>query len=245
MKWQDVISITWLRVIYVLGSVISLAMIALISVDWRSTTASDTTVKVTLSDLPARGVTEPSPPEWLTPEPLPFPSMTSLRDGMRSRFKIPAAEFKLAVERPQSWSYLELSEDQVRFQNSNSSEEYVSFSAGCFGDCDRVESNIAESLASHVEHDYHRGQDPRVVHWYVHHKTWVEYSLLYRESDGRAWMTGVSVRWSPQWLNALKCTYRAPVNFPYESEQVLHLAWDIWAVEFIRYCRRYEVLSWE
>ena len=249
LRWRDVIPSEWLKLVYLLASVIAMAVISLLWRDW-TTSALDPVQESDRDQLVRTGDTRRrsevrAKPEWLIPEPLPFPPLTQLTGGVKSRFKIPAAEFKLSIERPQSWTLLELSEEQVRFQEGGKSEEYVAFATGCFGDCDRMEENIADSLAVHVERDHHRGLDPRVVHWYVHNKTWVEYSLLYRESDGRAWMTGVSMRWSPEWLNAIKCTYRAPVLFPYESERVLHLAWDIWAVEFIRYCRQYEVLSWE
>ena len=245
LRWRDIIPSHWLKLIYLLGTLIALSLISLIWTDWRSHDQDNELESHSLSkSIDTVGV-DRQRPDWLIPEPLPFPSMTPLANGVKSRFKIPAAEFQLSIEHPDSWSLLELSEEQVRFQAEGEGDEYAAFATGCFGDCDRMEENIAESLAAHVERDHHRGLDPRVVHWYVHNKTWVEYSLLYRKSDGRAWMTGISFRWTSEWLNAIKCTYQAPVLFPYESERVLHLAWDIWAVEFIRYCRQYEVLSWE
>ena len=247
LTWSNIFSRSWLSLTCILSMVLSLTVCALFAVPpaSRSTELADPSLKTQITSQSA----SIELPEWLTPEPLPFPQVSQLPNTIKKRFKIPEAEFTLALQHPSSWQMIPIAGDTVRFQDAqqdpSQGQEYLSFSAGCFGDCENLESNIAESLGRHVERDYRRGLDPRVLHWYVHHKTWVEYSVLYRQSDGTAWMTGSSLRWSPEWLNVLKCTYRAPVNFPYENEEVLHLAWDHWASEFIRYCRNYEVLSWD
>ena len=251
LTWSNIFSRSWLSLTCILFILLCLTVIGLFFIPHFSLDITSTKSKVLSSSSAQSQTSMIDLPEWLIPEPLPFPKVPDLANPVRKRFKIPEAEFTLALKHPASWQMLAIAGDTVRFQTRdqgkklNQGQEYLSFSAGCFGDCEKLENNIAESLAQHVERDYHRGLDPRVLHWYVHHKTWVEYSLLYRQSDGTAWMIGSSVRWSPEWLNVLKCTYRAPVNFPYENEKVLHLAWDRWASEFIRYCRNYEVLSWD
>ena len=244
LRWQNIFSRRWSLIVYFFSTIVCLTLLASLGV--RSLHL-DHPKKLTVEVSQVEGIEKEGKKiaEWLIPEPLPFPTVAPLANATTKYFKIPEAEFKLAIQKPKAWSFMALAGDTVRFQDSSHNDEYISFSAGCFGDCETIEVNIAESLANHVQRDHHRGLDPRVVHWYVHHKTWVEYSLLYRESDGTAWMIGTSVKWSPEWLNALKCVYRAPVIFPYESEEVLHLAWDIWAVEFIRFCRNYEVVSWD
>jgi hypothetical protein len=244
LRWQDVLSRRWSVVIYFIAMIVSVCLLASLGVvSLNPKGLQEQTLEAVYK--PASGVKETKLPEWLIPKPLPFPTVTAHPNAQRESFKIPEAEFNLAIKKPKTWTFMALAGDTIRFQDVTHNDEYVSFSAGCFGDCETIESNIAESLSSHVQRDHHRGLDPRVVHWYVHHKTWVEYSVLHRETDGTAWMIGISLKWSPKWLNALKCVYRAPVVFPYESEEVLHLAWDIWAVEFIRFCRNYEVISWD
>ena len=248
LTWSNIFSRSWLLLCYALFMTICLVLCGLLSLSSPKQDSSKLAANLKESSL-GKATKPIELPEWLVPEPLPFPKVAVLPNAVKKRFKIPEAEFTLAIQHPASWELLPIAGDTVRFQdpqqNPQQGQEYVSFSAGCFGDCEKLETNIAESLAQHVERDYHRGLDPRVLHWYVHHKTWVEYSLLYRQGDGTAWMIGSSLRWSSEWLNVLKCTYRAPVNFPYENEEVLHLAWDNWAGEFIRYCRNYEVLSWD
>ena len=244
LRWQNIFSKRWSSIVYFFLTIVCLTLLACLGV--RSLNVLNQKVLVVEVNQIERIEKEVKKvADWLIPEPLPFPTVTALTNATKKSFKIPEAEFKLAIQKPKPWSFMALTGDTVRFQDLSHNDEYVSFSAGCFGDCETIEANIAESLSNHVQRDHHRGLDPRVVHWYVHHKTWVEYSLLHRENDGTAWMIGISVKWSPEWLNALKCVYRAPVIFPYESEEVLHLAWDIWAVEFIRFCRNYEVVSWD
>lgn len=244
LKWQDIFSSSWLGIVHYLSSIIALCLLVLLSLTvLNPSQQKGIEQRKEVIATPKSNISKQ--PEWLIPEPLPFPPFSPHPNAKRERFKIPEAEFDLAIEKPVNWTLIELAGDTVRFQSNREINESVTFSAGCFGDCENIEGNIAESLSRKVEQDHHRGRDPRVVHWYVHHKTWVEYSLLYRDRDGDAWMVGTSLKWSSEWLNALKCIYKAPVSFPYESEEVLHLAWDIWAIEFIRYCRKYDILSFE
>jgi len=183
---------------------------------------------------------------WFIPEPLPFPVVRDDARLKRRKFELSEAGMGLSVLMPPLWKKESLdAEDQLRFHDPAHRDEYVRYSAGCFGSCDDLEENIAESLIRRAQRDYHKGLDPRVVHWHVHHKTWVEYSLLYRDLQGAAWLVGVSTRWSNKWLYALRCEYRASIQLPYERQEVLHLAWDVWAPQFIRFCRQYEVTSWE
>ena len=120
----------------------------------------------------------------------------------------------------------------------------LTFSAGCFGSCDTIEDNIANALKVYLSDLTRQGRAPRLTHWHVHHSAWVEFSVLTNEGDTTR-LTGVSVRWSPKWLNALRCEMSAPIAFPAESEEVLHLAWDMWAPLFVSRCRELKVLSWE
>lgn len=243
LRWNTVFQPRWLFLIAMIGGFVSIILISYLIFVARifhlepepqvGQASSPTTEKKAQT-------------AWLNPEPLPFPHVLPVPLEALQRFQIPDAEFSLAAAIPQNWDQAVLSSgDIVRFQNTEIQKEYVIYSAGCFGACEDLERNIAESLMEFVRRDHRIGKDPRVVHWHIHHKAWAEFSLLYRDSRGDAWMLGVSTRWENAWLNALRCEYRAPIHFPYEREEVLHLAWDTWVSQFIRLCRNYEVLSWE
>lgn len=252
LTWRHIFTPSWSLFVYLFSVILSLTLALLLSYEVQFSKIIQSAyiqhVLRTSDTQDESGHTQSKQvtvPEWLIPEPLPFPKLKPLENGTVTQFKIPEAEFTISIEQPNDWSKIILAGDTVRFQPQDQMNQHSTFSAGCFGDCDRLEQNIANSLSMHVEQDHDRGLDPRVMHWYVHHKAWVEYSLLYRKDDGSAWLSGSSLRWSEEWLNVIKCTYRAPINFPYENEEVLHLAWDIWAPEFIRYCRNYKVISWD
>ena len=182
-------------------------------------------------------------------EPLPFPLMSE--DSSRNRstkersFKINDAEFTLKVRTSKQWAKVNLSGEAVRFGSKDRLDGELIYSAGCFGPCDTIEDNIALSLSAELRRYTHQGKIPRVTHWHVHHKTWVEYSILYQDSQGQAWLHGASIRLSNQWINALKCEYTAPIDLSFQNIEILHLAWDPWVIKFIDMCRNYKVVSWE
>jgi hypothetical protein len=190
----------------------------------------------------------PSEVSYLIPRPLPFPEPAPIQGQRAYTFSIPDAEFELRVKAPVGWAARPLSGEVVRFEPARSSAQErstrLTFSAGCFGSCDTIEDNIANALKVYLNDLTRQGRAPRLTHWHVHHRAWVEFSVLTSEGD-TARLTGVSVRWSPEWLNALRCEMSAPIDFPAESEEVLHLAWDLWAPLFVTRCRDYEVISWE
>lgn len=188
------------------------------------------------------------PPPFLIPEALPFPLDEELPKQEPYAFRIPNAEFSLEVEAPVSWAWRALTSDVVRFSpKTPMSPEPLSvltFSSGCFGSCDDLSKNISGSLSRHLEALSRQGLTPRVTHWYVHHQGWVEYSFLTDGADGQAVLNGVSMRWEEEWLNALRCEMSAPIDYPIESEELLHLAWKQWIPLFVKRCRMYKVLSW-
>ena len=102
-----------------------------------------------------------------------------------------------------------------------------------------------EVVITHLRTLSRQGVNARVVHWHVHHASWLEYSLLTDNAEGQAQLTGVTLRWEDEWLNALRCEMSAPIELPFEHEEVLHLAWDLWAPLFVSRCRELKVLSWE
>lgn len=185
---------------------------------------------------------------YLIPRPLPFPEPRPLTGQQAYTFEIPDAEFELRVRAPAGWAARPLSGEVVRFEparpDAAERNTRLTFSAGCFGSCDTIEDNIANALKMYLNDLTRQGRAPRLTHWHVHHSAWVEFSVLTSEGEVTR-LTGVSVRWSPKWLNALRCELSAPIDFPAESEEVLHLAWDEWAPLFVTRCREYEVLSWE
>lgn len=189
-----------------------------------------------------------APPPFVIPQPLPFPTTRELPKQEHYRFRIPNAEFSLEVQAPEQWSWRALTSDVVRFSPKSAlspeSSSVLTFSSGCFGSCDDLSQNIAESLQRHLHALNRQGITPRVTHWYVHHKSWVEYSILTDSADGQAMLMGVSMRWEEEWLNALRCEMSAPIDYPLESEELLHLAWKQWSPLFVRRCRKYKVLSW-
>ena len=189
-----------------------------------------------------------SPPPFVIPSPLPFPELRALDDQRSYSFRIPNAEFSLQVSAPREWAWRALTGDVVRFApESPSSPEpgsVLTFSSGCFGSCDDLSDNISSSLQQHIQALTRQGMTPRVTHWHVHHRGWVEYSLLTDSPEGQATLTGVSMRWEEEWLNALRCEMSAPIDYPLESEELLHLAWNQWAPLFLARCRDYKVLSW-
>lgn len=245
VTWRDLFPHR-LRRLCLLGSlVVTLAILCCLVVEAQHQRSTLDTVKMAAQSQHTQTVSKVEA-QWINPEPLPFPTVHPEPLSSLRRFKIPDAEFHLASSIPKAWKPVTLrSGEMVRFQNPQQRGEYAVFSAGCFGACEDVERNIAESLMTFVQRDHRLGRDPRVVHWHVHHKAWAEFSLLYRNTKGETWMIGISTRWEKDWLNALRCEYRAPIHFPYEQEEVLHLAWDMWATQFIKLCRQYEVLSWE
>lgn len=181
----------------------------------------------------------------LIPKPFPFPSYSRFTEEREETFKIPDAEFTLRISKPILWSKTNLNGETVQFRGIDRFEGEIIFKTGCFGSCDTLDKNIANSLESKIKRYSHQGKNPRVVHWHVHHKTWVEYSILYYDSEGHPWLHGSSLRWDSSWLNALQCDYRASIDFHSENEDVLHFAWDGWAPFFVHYCRDYKVVSWE
>lgn len=196
---------------------------------------------------PSQSIVETLPP-FVIPEPFPFPTLQELPKQERYTFRIPNAEFSLEVHAPELWEWKALTSDLVRFSpNSPTSPEpftRFSFSSGCFGSCDDLSQNIAESLQRQLQTLNRQGITPRVMHWYVHHKSWVEYSILTDDAEGQALLTGVSIRWEEEWLNALRCEMVAPIDYPLENEEVLHVAWKQWIPLFVKRCRKYKVLSW-
>ena len=183
----------------------------------------------------------------LIPDGFPFPEVdaSAFTSEKSHTFRITDAEFTLKVSVPSKWQKFNLGTEAVRFDSGSRYSGEVTFSTGCFGNCDTLERNIARSLSTHIRKVERQGRIPRVTHWHVHHKTWIEYSFLFRDAQGQAWLNGVTVKWSPQWLNAIRCEYLAPIDLAFENEEVLHFAWDGWAPAFIHYCRDFKVLSWE
>ena len=248
MRWGDYITSRLIRVGLIFSSLVSLSVVCIVinaaERPPRAPGQVDEAQELSEAEAPADQQTQEL--KWFIPEPLPFPVVRDDPSLKLKRFELSEAGIGLSVLMPPTWKKISLdAEDQLRFHDPSTRDEYVKYSAGCFGSCDTLEENIAESLTRRAQRDYHKGLDPRVVHWHVHHKTWVEYSLLYRDLEGDSWLVGVSTRWSDRWLYALRCEYRAPIELPYERQEVLHLAWDVWAPQFIRFCRQYEVTSWE
>lgn len=188
-------------------------------------------------------------PPLLIPEPLPFPAQLSVQDQVPYRFKVPNAEFTLEARAPRLWGWKALSGEVVRLAPSGPEspepKSVVTVSTGCFGPCDDLSRNIANALITHLRTLSRQGVNARVVHWHVHHASWLEYSLLTDNAEGQAQLTGVTLRWEDEWLNALRCEMSAPIELPFEHEEVLHLAWDLWAPLFVSRCRELKVLSWE
>jgi hypothetical protein len=197
---------------------------------------------------PQAQASQSAPPAFLIPQPLPLPMRGELPSQERSKFRIPNAEFSLSVQVPEQWEWRALTSDLVRFTPksplSPEPKTVLTFSSGCFGSCDDLSKNIASALQRHLHALNRQGITPRVTHWHVHHKGWVEYSILTDSADGQAMLTGVSLRSEEEWLNALRCEMSAPIDYPLESEELLHLAWRQWAPLFVLRCRNYKVLSW-
>ena len=185
----------------------------------------------------------------LTPNQFPFPDSIPLRSHKTVKFAIPDAEFTLSVSIPQKWKKVNIRSDVVRFGTSNLLEGELKFSNTYLDREPTIEQNIATSLEQQITVEQHHysyySQSIHVLHWHIHHKTWVEYSLLYEDEEGQSWMHGVSLRWNPDWLNVIRCQYIAPVHIPQKNTELLHLAWDLWVSQFIQHCRKYEVVSWE
>ena len=118
-------------------------------------------------------------------------------------------------------------------------------SSGCFGSCESLEDNIAESMTRRVQRDYRAGLDPHVIYWRVHHQTWNEYALLYRDSAKRIWLVGISTQWSRKWLYPVRCEYRQAIRLERMDQASLQRAWERWAPSFTKLCRDYQVTSWE
>lgn len=194
---------------------------------------------------------------WI-PQPLMVPKIS--RDTLtsekwsREQFELAEAGLKLSVTLPPSWDRLQV-EGQVRFQppqrregahtTSSRRGEYVRYTSECFGSCESLEENIAESMTRRLRRDYRAGLDPRVVHWRVHHQTWTDFSLLYHQPGEGAWLVGVSTRWSTQWLYPVRCEYRAPVKLSSADQESLQEVWIQWAPRFAKLCRGYQVTSWD
>ena len=181
------------------------------------------------------------------PNSFPFPEIRPVERGSYKsvKFNIPEAEFTFKIKIPKKWKKLKIRSDLMRFGTVDRLEGEVFFSNTYFDREPSIEKNIATSLEQHIAERHYYNQSFHVLHWYIHHKTWIEYSFLYEDEHGQSWMYGVSLRWNPSWLNVIHCRYIAPVHLPQKNEEVLHFAWDLWASQFIHYCRNYEVLSWE
>ena len=248
LRWRDYVTPRLIHVFLLLSSLVSFGVVCVVMSAAEHPPRAQSQVKAEQGHEEVKEVADAPSQElkWFIPEPLPFPVVRDDPKLSRRKFELSEAGINLSALMPPTWERISLNAgDKLRFHDPRDREEYVRYSAGCFGSCDDLEENIANSLTRRAQRDYHKGLDPRVVHWHVHHQTWVEYSLLYRDLEGGAWLVGVSTRWSNQWLYALQCEYRAPIDLPYERQEVLHLAWDVWAPQFIRLCRQYEVTSWE
>jgi len=237
----------WRHLVLTLG-VLCAAVAGVVLVERAGRTAEEEAARVASTARRVERAARPAEAPYLIPRPLPFPAPRALGGQRDYTFEIPDAEFKLRVRAPAGWAARPLSGEVVRFEPARPPADErstrLTFSAGCFGDCDAIEDNIANALKVYLHDLTRQGRAPRLTHWHVHHSAWVEFSVLTAEGDVTR-LTGVSVRWSPRWLNALRCELSAPIDFPAESEEVLHLAWDQWAPLFVTRCRDYEVLSWE
>ena len=180
------------------------------------------------------------------------------------RFELLDAGIKIRMSLPPEWRRVPLRvPDQVRFQPLASVERkeggvaqgregtqrprgtYVRYSSGCFGSCESLEDNIAESMTRRVQRDYRAGLDPHVIYWRVHHQTWNEYALLYRDAAKRVWLVGISTQWSRKWLYPVRCEYREAIRLERMDQASLQRAWERWAPSFTKLCREYQVTSWE
>ena len=248
LLWTDVVNPTWisfLRVLIILGVLVVVCIQSVFqlspnqSYEWKRGQLNE---EILEEDALNQG--------WdLTPNLFPFPDSIPPRSHKRIKFAIPDAEFTLSVSIPRKWKKVNIRSDVVRFGTANLLEGELKFSNTYLDREPTIEENIATSLEQQMrveqQHYSYYSQSIHVLHWHIHHRTWVEYSLLYEDDQGQSWMHGVSLRWNPDWLNVIRCQYIAPVHIPQKNTELLHLAWDLWVSQFIQHCRNYEVVSWE
>ena len=174
----------------------------------------------------------------IKPNMFPFPDSNPPHSQKKVTFNIPDAEFTLSVKIPTKWKKVNVRSDMVRFGTSDLLEGELKFSNTYSDREPTIEENIATSLEQHITVRDYYNQSLHVLHWHIHHQTWLEYSFLYEDPQGQSWMHGVSLRWNPEWLNVIKCQYIAPVYLPKKNKEVLHFAWDTWVSQFIHQCRK-------
>lgn len=246
LTWHVVFTPTYLKLIALFIVLLMLLVPVLLSIDYlqNSPNSGDLLSQHHLNSIKKKATHKINPHnQLLIPNPFPFPPLRSHRMVyQRKRFSIPDAEFNIEVAILPQWKKTLLKGTIIRFHNQNILDGELTFSAECFGRCDQMEKNIQQGLMNALKEFFHQGRIARVVHWHVHHKTWVEFSLLYKDTNGQFWLHGMSLRASKdEWIHGLKCDYRAPIDFSVENEEVLHFAWDEWVPTFIRMCRDYKV----